>query len=57
VSSVILEDAHLERIYEALEVKRGRVVRVLTSIFPKYFAIVTRIREEVFFSIIKNILH
>jgi hypothetical protein len=37
----------LERVYDVLEVKRGRVVRVLTCLFPKYFAIITRIRQEV----------
>ena len=26
---------------------KGRVIRILTSVFPRYFAIITRVREEV----------
>jgi len=49
VSSVVSSESagDLERVYDVLEVKRGRVVRVLTCLFPKYFAIITRVRQEV----------
>ena len=49
VSSVVSSESagDLERVYDVLEVKRGRVVRILTCLFPKYFAIVTRVRQEV----------
>ncbi len=49
MSSVVSSESggDLERVYDVLEVKRGRVVRVLTCLFPKYFAIVTRVRQEV----------
>jgi hypothetical protein len=49
VSSVVSSESpgDLERVYDVLEVKRGRVVRVLTCLFPKYFAVVTRVRQEV----------
>ena len=42
-----MKDDDLERIYDVLEVSTGRVIRILTSVFPKYFAIITRVREEV----------
>ena len=49
MSSVVSSESagDLERVYDVLEVKRGRVVRVLTCLFPKYFAILTRVRQEV----------
>ena len=47
VTSVVMKDDDLERIYDVLEVSTGRVIRILTSVFPKYFAIITRVREEV----------
>ena len=25
----------------------GRVIRILTSVFPRYFAVITRVREQV----------
>jgi len=46
-SVVISEDEELERIYDVLEISSGRVIRILTSKFPKYFAIISRVREEV----------
>ena len=30
-----------------LQVSPGRIIRILTSIFPKYFAIISRVREDV----------
>merc|ERR1719400_1367150 len=47
VTSVKVEDHPLERIYDVLEVSPGRIIRILTSIFPKYFAIISRVREDV----------
>jgi len=47
VTSVKVEDHPLERIYDVLEVSPGRIIRILTSVFPKYFAIISRIREDV----------
>ena len=29
------------------QVSSGRIIRILTSVFPKYFAIISRIREDV----------
>ena len=29
------------------QVSPGRIIRILTSIFPKYFAIISRVREDV----------
>ena len=42
-----MKDDDLERIYDVLEVTKGRVIRILTSVFPRYFAMITRVREEV----------
>ena len=47
VTSVVMKDDDLERIYDVLEVTKGRVIRILTSVFPRYFAIITRVREDV----------
>ena len=48
VTSVVTKnDDDLERIYDVLEVSKGRVIRILTSVFPRYFAVITRVREEV----------
>jgi len=47
VTSVVMKDSDLERIYDVLEVTKGRIIRILTSKFPKYFAVLTRVREEV----------
>eukprot|EP00092_Neocalanus_flemingeri_P032913 GFUD01035795.1.p1 GENE.GFUD01035795.1~~GFUD01035795.1.p1 ORF type:complete len:2735 (+),score=766.32 GFUD01035795.1:100-8304(+) len=47
VTSVVMKDSDLERIYDVLEVTKGRVIRILTSKFPKYFSVLTRVREEV----------
>ena len=61
MTSVKVEDHPLERIYDVLEVgseqkvilnvysqvSPGRIIRILTSIFPKYFAIISRVREDV----------
>jgi len=47
VTSVVMKDSNLERIYDVLEVTKGRIIRILTSKFPKYFAVLTRVREEV----------
>jgi len=47
VTSVKIQDSALERIYDVLEVSPGRIIRILTSVFPKYFAIITRVREQV----------
>ena len=48
VTSVVTKkDEDLERIYDVLEVTKGRVIRILTSVFPRYFAVITRVREEV----------
>ena len=47
VTSVVMKDTDLERIYDVLEVTKGRIIRILTSKFPKYFAVLTRVREEV----------
>ena len=30
-----------------MKVSPGRIIRILTSVFPKYFAIISRVREEV----------
>ena len=29
------------------QVSPGRIIRILTSVFPKYFAIISRVREDV----------
>ena len=61
MTSVKVEDHPLERIYDVLEVgseqkvilnvfsqvSPGRIIRILTSVFPKYFAIISRVREDV----------
>ena len=44
---MVMKDDDLERIYDVLEVTKGRVIRILTSVFPRYFAIITRVREDV----------
>ena len=29
------------------QVSPGRIIRILSSVFPKYFAIISRVREDV----------
>ena len=33
-----------------VKVSKGRIIRILTSTFPRYFAVLTRVREQVFTS-------
>ena len=56
VTSVVMKDDDLERIYDVLEVTKGRVIRILTSVFPRYFAVITREEMETGFSEMKRFM-
>ena len=51
-----MKDDDLERIYDVLEVTKGRVIRILTSVFPRYFAVITREEMETRFSEMKRFM-
>ena len=51
-----MKDDDLERIYDVLEVTKGRVIRILTSVFPRYFAVITREEMETGFSEMKRFM-
>ena len=47
---IILENYWIIELFQLLfflQVSPGRIIRILTSIFPKYFAIISRVREDV----------